>query len=148
MEAWKKKFREMYNIDYLPKSKILAFEELIERFKKKHPALMELDPEVGIIHIGQDEDGNPLNINILKVGHPFIFDYRRIPNHFENLKVESALIEGMPKEFPESIWEYIDIHSDVYYSPDRYRRFVDKNIHLIRLMLHSVKMSIPEALDA
>lgn len=80
MEPWKKRFRELRTIEYLPKKDLEDFDKIIERFKEKHPALMRLDPEVGIIHVSQDEDGNPLNISFLALGHPFIFDYRLICN--------------------------------------------------------------------
>ena len=146
MESWRKKFREMHNIDYLPKTDQNAFEELIVRFKDQHLELMRLDPEIGITHISQDEDGNPLNLNFLALGHPFIFDYRLLPDNFENYEVQSSIMEQMPKEFPEKFW--METYGDVYYSPERYERFVNRKIDKIRKELRSDSMTKKEALNS
>ncbi len=109
------------------------------RFKKDNPALMELNPEIGIDQYTLDPEGNSCNIFILYVGHKFLFDYRLIPTDFENFKVKSHLCANMPKEFPSICPPGMQIED--YHDPERYISFMERNIKKIRTELQSFNMS-------
>ena len=145
MERWRQVFRKRHTFDNILEPDRKVAENLIERFKKNNPVLMELDPEVGINQITIDAEGNPCNLFILMVGHQFIFDYRLIPTQFEKIEVKSYLCDDMPNEFP-IVNE--DTQIEVYHSPDRYTLFVERNIDKIRKRLKSNNMTVNEALDA
>jgi len=145
MEVWRKKFRTRHSFDNILASDRQIAEGFIERFKQANPTLMELKPEIGINQFLFDVEGNPCNFFILLVGHKFIFDYRLIPDSFENIKVNSNLCENIPKEFPYAYpWTLIE----EYHSPNRYIIFVKRNLEKIRKSLKSIHMSVDEALDA
>ena len=145
MIGWRQKFRQRHALDIIQESDRNKAESIINRFKKQHPALMELNPEIGIHQFLVDSDSNPCNLLILYVGHEFIFDYRLIPSYFENIEVKSHLMENMPKEFPLPCPGMLN---EVYHSPDRYVLFVEKNIEKIRKSLKSKNMTVNEALNA
>lgn len=145
MEKWRLTFWERHTFDYILKSDRKTAEGIIERFKKQNPALMQLNPEIGILQFKKDADGNKAKFFILIVGHRYIFDYRLLPSHFENLEVKSNLCENMPKEFP---YPYPGMQIEEYHSPDRYILFVKRNIEKIRKTLHSENMTVDEALNA
>jgi len=145
MEKWRLAFRERHILDYILKSDRQTAKDIIERFKKQHPDLMQLDPEIGILQFQYDEDGNKDKFFIIIVGHRFIFDYRLLPDHFENIKVKSNLCENMPKEFPDP---YPGMQIEEYNFPERYIAYVKRNIEKIRKTLHSKNITVDEALDA
>lgn len=145
MEGWRQKFRRTHSFDNILKSDRKFAQDILDRFKNENPALMELNPEIGIDQFTIDSDGNPCNYLILHVGHKFIFDYRLIPTHFENIKVNSHLCVNMPDEFPNA---YPGMQNEEYHSPERYLLFVERNIKKIRKELISINMSVDEALEA
>ena len=146
MEGWRQKFRRLHSLDYILESDRKYAENIVIRFKKENPALMELNPEIGINHYTLDHEGNPCNMFILYVGHKFIFDYRLIPTDFEDIKVSSHLCTNMPKDFPAITPPGMQI--EYYHDPERYISFVKRNIKKIRNELKSINMSVDEALDA
>lgn len=145
MEKWRLEFRERHTFYNILKSDRKIAEEIIERFKKQYLDLMQLNPEVGIIQFKRDADGNKGKFYKIIVGHRYIFDYRLLPDHFENIEVKSNLCENMPRGFPDP---YPGMQNEVYHSPDRYILFVKSNIEKIRKTLNSENMTVDEALDA
>ncbi len=145
MRNWRSDFRLKHTFDYILEPDRKVAEDIISRFKKRNPELMELEPEIGINQFTQDAYGNQCVFFMVLVGHQFIFDYRLIPIHFEDIEVKSYLCEEMPKEFP-TVNE--DTQIEVYHSPNNYILFVERNIVQIRKKLKSSTMSIDEALDA
>ena len=80
------------------------------------------------------------------MGHPFIFDYRLIPEYFEGLEVKAHMMEEMPKEFPEEYW--MEPNLDEYYSIDRFKNFVDRDFDRIKIALKASNLTKREALNA
>lgn len=145
MEGWRQQFQRKHPMDDIPKTDREFAEGLISRFKTQNPLLMKLNPEVGINYFTHDYSGNPCKFFILMVGHKYIFDYRLLPTHFENIEVKSHLCEKMPKEFPAP---FPGMQNEEYLSPDRFLLFVNRNIEKIRIGLKSESLSVKDALDA
>lgn len=144
MENWRKSIQKIHSpLNLTHQNKESG--EIINRFKKMNSKLMDLNPEVGIENIIEDEKGNKCNKWIIKVFHPFIFDNRLIPDKFDEIEVDSITMGTYPKEFPSN---YAELPLEDWSSPERFVKFVENNLSLIRKTLKHPTITTNEALDA
>jgi len=131
----------MYNFRFM--------KNLKERFKKKNPELIKLNPEIQIAEINTDRNGRKRKpVYWIYVEHDFIFDNRLIPKKLGKYKVQNRILDNT---IPKNIFSapaYRPFPGWQYQNPDRYRKFVNKNLPLIQKTLKKPIMSETEALDA
>ena len=124
-------------------------EEILAEFRAAHPKLFELNPDVSVWEIEKstDEDWEQMENPVyqIDVKHPFIFDVRLIPTEFNGISVRNIWVGEFPEEFPS---EDDEIPVEVWYAPERYRKFVSRNLKLIADTLKHNEISEEEALDA
>ncbi len=127
-------------------------EQLLEDFKKSHPELMELNPQVFVNEIVEKYDFekdkaiklDPPEIKI-SVKHPFIFDNRLISEKFNGISVDNTTVGKFPEEFPS---ENAELPIEEWFSLEHYLKFVENNLSIIRKELNKPSLTIKEALDA
>ena len=125
-------------------------EILSQLFKEANPELVALSPKIEVDKVthfySSDENTTPDTPWIeITISHPFLFDNRQVPNEFNGIKVNNVTTGKFPKEFPNP---ETDIPLAEYYNPERYIKYVNRNLSLIRRKLKIPKMSKEEALDA
>jgi hypothetical protein len=81
-----------------------------------------------------------------EVYHSFIFDNRLVPEEFQGIKVQNITLDDYPSEF--DITEDAPILNAEYYHPDKYIKFVDREINTIAKKLKRKDLTKREALDA
>jgi hypothetical protein len=127
-------------------------EEILEQFKQQNPKLLELNPTILVTTITESWSSetdetivyDPPKVQI-EVRHPFIFDLRLIPKEFNGNEVIETIVGGYPSEFP-SVNAALPLED--WYAPERYIKFVDKNLDLIRKKIKTPNLTRDEALDA
>ncbi|MCB9190292.1 MAG: hypothetical protein H6602_01315 [Flavobacteriales bacterium] len=124
-------------------------QQILAAFQAAQPRLFELNPDVSVWEIIESsEDGwKELEKPVyqIDVKHPFIFDLRLIPTEFNGIRVKNIWIGEFPEEFPSS---NDSLPLEQWYSPERYRKFVARNLNLIAETLDRPDISDVEALDA
>jgi len=142
----------------------MTAEELINRFRLQYHSLEEFglrvtgvydeesddsrgERQIGIAKSCEDTDEiNPERCH-LSVMHPFVFDNRKIPEHFMGVRILNVVrADTIPPEFEEPIIGPAGF--DVSFSPMHYERFVQANLREIRAILKEPALTYPEALDA
>ncbi len=125
---------------------------LLKMFKEANPDLMALSPIIEVDEITESSSSANSEITVydpplllLKVSHTFIFDNRLIPTGFHGIKVMNIIIGKFPLEFPEP---QTDMPLEDYYNPERYIKFINRNISFIRKELKRPDLSKEEALKA
>lgn len=140
-------------------------ETILARFKAKYGILEKYGMRIEGLNLITDaneingkifNEGKSVdNINELTEGknyeltvfHPFIFDNRILPKEFEGVKIKNVEEGERPKEFDVDENEKF-IPLDVYHSPEKYIKFVDRCFDDIRIQLENPNMSKDEMLDA
>jgi hypothetical protein len=130
----------------------MNIERLIDEFEDAHPQLMALSPIIIVDEITESFNSENLKTTKydpplfqIRVQHSFIFDNRLVPSEFNGLKVINFIVGNFPAEFLEPTEE---ISLEEYYAPERYIKFVDRNLSLIRKKLKKPNLSKKEALAA
>jgi hypothetical protein len=119
-------------------------EGLLQRFKKAYPKLSELKAKMEIYHFIEDEDG-PCNLFQIHITRPFIFDVRLLPKEFDGFEVKS----GFPIELPAAFNnDKPGPYTTDVFSPERYKKFAEEHIELIREKFKRPDIDVSEALDA
>jgi len=144
MEKWRKLIRKNNSPSELGEN-FQEAEKILKRFKAKHPELIALKPEIEVFKIIEDKDGNQCDIWTISVYRPFLFDGRLVPEIFECIKVNDIIMGQFPKEFPS---ENAGLPLEDWFAPERYQKFAENNISLIRQTLLKPDMTVNEALDA
>jgi hypothetical protein len=111
-------------------------EMVIEKFQEEYgniPHLRILGK--GILHGG---------VWVINVQFPFIFDKRKIPNSFLGIDINISITnDSLPDEFKVN-----DPRKEYIWAPDRYEKYVDKNIEIIRQELGNSNMDKTDILSA
>ena len=125
---------------------------LLKMFKEANPDLMALSPIIEVDETTESSSCANPEITVydppllqIRVSHTFIFDNRLIPTGFHGIKVMNIIIGKFPFEFPEPL---TDVSLEDYYNPERYIKFINRNISLIRKELKRPDLSKEEALKA
>jgi hypothetical protein len=137
-------------------------ETILERFKKKYGYLEKYGMSIDGLYLISESDGATFkeekevsNIYELREGEnyeltvfrPFVFDNRILPKLFEGVNIKIVEVGARPLEFDVDENENF-IPLDVYHSPEKYIKFVDRCFDDIRLQLGNPNMSKEELLDA
>lgn len=108
-------------------------DELLDQFTQSHPELMRLNPKVVV------------DKNEISVFHLFEFDNRLIEKEFKGVKVNNIIIGKHPSEFPS---ENAELPLEDWYAPERYLKYLDKNLARLGRILKVPELTKEEALDA
>ena len=128
-------------------------EELLKAFKKAHPNIVNLNPEITISET-LESIGDKTNHELIvydpplisiSIKHPFIFDHRLVPKEFNGIEVTNVIIGDFPSEF--DIPDDAEILNTDYYHPEKYIKFVDRKLKTIARELKRVNLTKKEALD-
>ena len=129
-------------------------EALLKAFKKAHPKLVNLNPEITIYEV-LEAIGDRTNHELIvydpplvriSIKHPFIFDNRLVPEEFNGIEVENITIGEYPSEFdvPD---DAVILNTD-YYHPEKYIKFVERELNTIGEKIKCKNLSKKEALNA
>lgn len=118
--------------------------EILHRFGAKFAPLKKKGLEVhGLLMIDPKRKAHAIDIS-----RPFMFDCRALPKKYEGLTVKARISGQLPEEFQVDRSRE-DWHKfDYIWAPERFEKFVDRSLDLIRENLQLPEMTREEALDA
>lgn len=124
-------------------------EQILAEFKAAHPRLVELNPDISVWEIVEstEESWEQLEKPVyqIDVKHEFLFDLRLIPTEFNGIRVKRVCVGEYPREFPS---DDESLPLDEWFAPERYVRFVERNLNVLSEKLNKPDLTKGEALDA